>query len=337
MRRVGTVVATSLAIMLAGASSAFACGGLVAPGHQEVLERAATLAAWVDGTEHYVTGFTFAGAADKFGYLIPLPGVPTKIEKGGDWTLERLEREVDPPRFLAVDGVALAPKAASVEVLQDVKIDALDIKILRGGGPDIAAWARVNGFPLDFNADYIFAHYGSRKAIFAAARFDRTEAQKRGILEGQGETIHFTIPTPGPWIPLRILTLGKTASEPVNADLYILTPDKPSLAPRIDYMPGMTVKKQGWASDSLLNDLRGDKGMSWVPTRAYFTALHLSSPAGSVDYDLSIDGGQPVAAIQPSRTTPSKAWVWWLVVGSLSAGAVATIWVTRRVSPAEVA
>ena len=37
-----------------------------------------------------MTGFRFAGDAKGFGYIIPLPGVPVKIEKGGDWTLERL-------------------------------------------------------------------------------------------------------------------------------------------------------------------------------------------------------------------------------------------------------
>src|SRR5436309_1349162 len=114
--------------------AALACGGLVAPGHAEVLQKATTLAAWHAGYEHYVTGFQFAGAASRFGYIVPLPGVPTRIEKAGNWTLERLEREVNPVRdFLALAAGAPAAKDA-VQVLQSVKIGSLDIKVVRGGG-----------------------------------------------------------------------------------------------------------------------------------------------------------------------------------------------------------
>src|SRR5436190_21228119 len=98
IRRVLAALAGAGAILIAGSGVASACGGLVAPGHAEVLQKATTLAAWHDGFEHYVTGFQFAGGADRFGYIVPLPGVPTKIQKGGNWTLERLEREINPVR-----------------------------------------------------------------------------------------------------------------------------------------------------------------------------------------------------------------------------------------------
>src|SRR5580765_4168603 len=146
LRRLLSLSALAIAFLVALPAAAFACGGLVAPGHAEVLQRATTLAAWHDGVEHYVTGFQFAGSADRFGYIIPLPGIPTSIVKGGGWTLERLEREVSPVLpFAALDLAAGAP--ARVSVLQSVKIGALDIKVVRGGGPDVAAWAAANGFP----------------------------------------------------------------------------------------------------------------------------------------------------------------------------------------------
>src|SRR5205807_5494554 len=105
IRRAIVVIAGATLLLATSAVAAFACGGLVAPGHAEVLQKATTLAAWHDGVEHYVTGFRFAGSASTFGYIVPLPGVPTKIEKGGGWTLERLEREVTPAER---DGVFLA-------------------------------------------------------------------------------------------------------------------------------------------------------------------------------------------------------------------------------------
>src|SRR5207249_1796715 len=122
IRRLVCTAALSLGLLLIGSTTAFACGGLVAPGHAEVLRRATTLSAWHKGYEHYVTGFQFAGTASNFGYIVPLPGVPSKIEKGGGWTLERLEREITPPvREFALGGGAAATPGSGVRVLQQVK------------------------------------------------------------------------------------------------------------------------------------------------------------------------------------------------------------------------
>src|ERR671918_2093793 len=96
-RRLLLVPILALVLLALGSGAALACGGLIAPGHAEVLRKATTLSAWHAGFEHYVTGFRFAGTASSFGYIVPLPGVPTKIEKGGGWTLERLEQEINPP------------------------------------------------------------------------------------------------------------------------------------------------------------------------------------------------------------------------------------------------
>src|SRR6478672_9972748 len=94
IRRLIAVPLLAAGFVVAASGAAFACGGLVAPGHAEALKSATTLAAWHAGYEHYVTGFEFAGLADSFGYIIPLPGVPSKITKGGNWTLERLQGEI---------------------------------------------------------------------------------------------------------------------------------------------------------------------------------------------------------------------------------------------------
>ena len=93
------VVSVVAAIVLMGsAAGAFACGGLIAPNGTISLTRTTTLAAYHRGVEHYLTSFSYAGKVDgSLGSITPLPGVPTKIIKGGDWTLQRLEIEVQPP------------------------------------------------------------------------------------------------------------------------------------------------------------------------------------------------------------------------------------------------
>src|ERR671933_714516 len=109
MRRTLLALAVGTAATALGTAPALACGGLIGRNGSVNLVRTTTLAAWHDGVEHYVTAFKFAGAGGAFGSIVPLPGVPTSVERGGDWTLQRLVREVQPPvRELA----AAAPQAA---------------------------------------------------------------------------------------------------------------------------------------------------------------------------------------------------------------------------------
>jgi len=336
-RRLLTMAGVLVALILVPSTAAFACGGLVAPGHAEVLQKATSLAGWHAGLEHYVTGFKFSGSAENFGYIIPLPGNPTKIQKGGDWTLERLEREISPVRELALrDAAVPAAFGSHVAVLQQVKIEALDITVVRGGGRDVAAWAAKNGFDLTPDTPRVLGQYSSAGAVFALARFDRKEAVKRGLLEGQGSTIHFTIPTPAPWIPLRILALGKTANEVVDADLFVLTDDIPSLYPQVGDTPGMEIVRAERANDQLLADLRSDKGMEWLPAHGmWFTALSLHTKAGSIHSDLSINGGGPTSSpVHGTAGGATPAWAWWMIAALMAvlAGLIGVMWRSEPVA-----
>jgi hypothetical protein len=325
VRRVVSLSVLSLALLVLGSGVALACGGLVAPGHAEVLQRATTLSAWHAGFEHYITGFQFAGNASSFGYIVPLPGVPAKIEKGGDWTLERLEREVSPVLRLAALAAA-SPAPRDVQVLQRVRVDALDITVVRGGGPDVAAWAARNGFDLTPDAPEVLGGYSDKGAVFALAKFNALEATRRGLAQGQGTTIHFTIPTSAPWIPLQILALGKGRTELVDADLFVLTDQAPALTPAFWSVGGMTLKHYGPASGSLLADLRSDQGMAWVPPKMWFAALTLHTPAVALRYDLSIDGGGPISPAPLSAG--DSPWTWWVVaaLGALAVGLGTVLW-----------
>ena len=90
-------LAAGLLLVALSAAPALACGGLIGPNGAVNLLRTTTFAGYHDGVEHYVTSFEFAGGGGAFGSLTPLPGIPTSVEKGGDWTLQRLIRETDPP------------------------------------------------------------------------------------------------------------------------------------------------------------------------------------------------------------------------------------------------
>src|SRR5262249_43140135 len=154
-----------------------------------------TLAAYHGGVEDYVTSFQFAGAPQTFGSIVPLPGRPTNVEKAGDWTLQRLEREVQPPEFelRAADGAAAAP--SSVQVLQQVRIESPDVTILKGGGTAVAKWAKANGFALTADAPAVLRFYSRRSPYFMAAKFDASAAVAQGFRGGDGIPVHLTIPT----------------------------------------------------------------------------------------------------------------------------------------------
>src|ERR671931_595182 len=106
--RIAALVAMALVAILGSASPALACAGLIGSNGAVNLGRTTTLAAYHDGVEHYVTAFKFLGGGGQFGTLIPLPDVPTNVERGGAWTLQRLVRETEPPppRLLALQASA---------------------------------------------------------------------------------------------------------------------------------------------------------------------------------------------------------------------------------------
>ena len=215
-------------------------------------------------------------------------------------------------------------------MLQRVTVDALDITVVRGGGVEVAAWAQANGFDLTTDTPQVMEAYSSQGAIFALAKFNNGEAVRLGVFEGQGTVIHFTIPTNAPWVPLRILALGKAPAEFVDADVFILTDRPPTSAPTVRDMPGMEVRASASASSSLLDDLRSDRSMAWVPHGGmWFTALTLHTTADAIDYDLSIDGGKPTSEPGSPIVPVTPMWTWWLVAAVAAAG-LGAIWLLWR-------
>jgi hypothetical protein len=304
MRRALAVLGGAVAVTVALGTPAQACGGLIGPNGAVNLLRTTTFAGYHAGVEHYVTSFAFAGGGGKFGSLTPLPGVPTKVERGGDWTLQRLVRETDPPRPTAFAAGAVADSASkSAEVILQVKVDALDITVLKGGGAAVGQWATDHGFRLPPDAPEVLDFYAHRSPIFLAAAFDADAAKKRGQRIGDGTPVHITIPTANPWVPLRILGLGKNGAERVDADVYLLTDDRPKLLSTKAIGTGaestktLAVTYDKRASSLLLNDLRTDKTGSWVPDRGWLTKVRIGGPASTLTGDLAID---PTGTRQPS-------------------------------------
>jgi hypothetical protein len=311
MRKHLLLVCVVVGVSVAGAGPAFSCGALIGPRGSVNLSRTTTLAAHHWGVEHYITAFTYEGGGGRFGSIVPLPAMPSKIEKGGAWTLQRLQRETQP----AFAAEAVAGRSASTSgpaVVYETHVDALDLKVLRGGGRAVGEWAVQHGFRLPPDTPAVLDFYASRSPYFLVAVFDSKDAQQRGTRIGDGIPIHISIPLKDPWIPLRILGLGKTANDRIDADLYLLTDRRPSLLPAAG--DGYTLEREVPASDQLLKDLRTDRGMGWLPAHG-MTLTHLVVDASEpqLDYDLAVNdlGGAPSrerAGLPPLATpVPTKA------------------------------
>jgi uncharacterized protein DUF2330 len=345
MRKTVRVLVATVAV-LAVPAPALACGGLIAPNGAIGLVKTSTMAGYVDGVEHYVTQFEFAGAEGEFGSIVPLPGVPTKVVRGGEWTLERLAIEVQPPvSDVAFAGAAEAASLQRVQVLEQKRIGALDITVLRGGGGAVGRWAEENGFSLTPDAPEVLEFYARRSPVFMAAKFDAAAAARRGLQVGQGTSIHLSIPTDRPWVPLRILALGQSGDAVVEADVFLLTEREPALLPApagseaAVTSDGLALTRSEPASDDLLVDLQGDRGMRWLPTEGmWLTYLELQEEAEDLTYDLAVDASgrgapSPVDAGLGSlsvRRPSVPGWVTGVVLIAAAGAALVAAAATRR-------
>lgn len=317
-------LAGGLAVL--GAVPAAACGGLVAPNGAVRLARATTFVAWQGGVEHYMTSFGYQGDVPGLGWIVPLPAVPDRVEKGGGWTLQRLQRETHPVAdSFAVSGLRAA--AAPAEVLQQVQIDALDITVLKGSGQAVVDWCRQNGFTLPDETRAHLLAYAVTSPIFMAARYDIAAARQRGQFTGDGTPVLITMHTPHLWVPLEVLA---NALDPVVADLYLLTATQPAAPETL--APGFLLVSQQRMSTQLQRDLSSDRNMSWVPQQGWLSYLTLNAPSPQVTYDMSVtpDGGVrlasmgvgPVAGARVPALAPAPAPRWRppLIAGGIVLG-----------------
>jgi len=336
MRKRFLIPILALALFVLQTQSAFACGGLLAPDGDVRLARATTLVAWHDGIERYFTSFAYQGNVSNLGWIVPLPAVPIKIEAGGGWTLQRLFRETHPETF------SLAPKAAfssagtqdSAQVLQQVKVEALNITVLRGSGQEVLNWAAKNGFFVNGDTRAHLLIYAKASPIFMAAKYDTAAARSRGQLQGDGAPILITMPTTHLWVPLEVLALD---GQQVQADLYLLT-DGPlytsdyaaeiglsSQGADVPGAVGMKVAFQEKMNPALYHDLSTDRNMGWVRPDSWLTYLSLDAPDAKVTYDLGISSrnvirlapfGTPPMVVADGQASQLPSWLPGLPLGT---------------------
>ncbi len=326
----------ALTLLVATALPAAACGSLVAPDGDVRLARAATLVAWHDGIEHYLSSFTYQGNESDVGWIIPLPVVPTSIQDGGAWTLQRLFRETHPVQFAArLTSADQAVAASGAVVVEQVQVEALDVTILKGSGLEILDWCAHNGFKVSDDTRAHLLIYAQGSPVFLAAKYDTSAAKARHQLQGDGVPLLLTMRVPHPWVPLEVLALD---GQQVHADLYLLTDmavNVSEVAAAVGQSPvgvnvpgssGFKVAFQEPMNAQLYHDLSTDRNMGWVWERSWLTYLTLDAGPETVTYDLGVApdgvirlaqfGTAPMAVVDGTAARTLPGWLPRMPIGT---------------------
>jgi hypothetical protein len=363
LKKVAACALLALGILTIQTLPALACGGLIAPDGDVRLDRAATLIAWHDGIEHYMTSFAYEGTASSLGWIVPLPSAPiSPIVEGGAWTLQRLDREVHPPPPAAF-GEVNATASDGASVLQQVQIEALNVTVIQGSGDQVLQWAKQNGFAVNDETTAHLLDYAKGSPFFMAAKYNTAIAQARHQITGDGVPILITMRTAHPWVPLEVLALGNSD---VHADLYFLT-DEPlntsdvnavigqsAVGSQVPGAPGMQITFQEQMNATLYHDLSTDRNMSWVRPDGWLTYVSLDASDNTVTYDMGITprgvirlapyGTAPMAVVDGAATSALPSWLPSLPLGTPEAimivlgvlGVIALlVWLFRGKKPAK--
>jgi hypothetical protein len=133
---------------------------------------------------------------------------------------------------------------------------------------------------------------------------------------------------------LRILALGRDPSSVVNADVFLLTDRRPQLFAADG---GVNINRSEPASASLLDDLRADKGMEWMPAEQWLTFVSIDTPAGNLNHDLaaSVNPARQPSAVDAGLTTAdmlntlsiagNRDWLALVLITSAAAALLAAI------------
>ncbi|GAC1657836.1 MAG: hypothetical protein NVS4B7_03950 [Ktedonobacteraceae bacterium] len=219
--------------------------------------------------------------------------------------------------------------------MQQVKVEALNITVVKGSGQAVLDWATGNGFTVDGDIRAHLLGYAKSSPIFMAAKYDATRARARHQLRGDGAPVLITMQTAHPWIPLEVLALD---GQEVQADIYLLTDEPVNIS---DFntkigqsgvgsdVPGATGLKlafQEKMNDQLFHDLSTDRNMSWVRSDSWLTYLSLDAPDTKVTYDMGISstgvirlapfGTAPMAVVDGQMARELPAWLPRLPLGT---------------------
>ena len=130
--------------------------------------------------------------------------------------------------------------------------------------------------------------------------------------------------------------------------MYLLTDRRPALLPVPTRDDGLGLDHSAPATASLLDDLRSDRGMGWVPSSGWLTKVTIDAAASDLTFDLAIDASgagapsrvmagldRPGTVASPDRTAAMLPLILGLALTFGGIGAILVI--SRRRPPLSMA
>ena len=233
-RSVATLLATAAIVSGSPTDDASACGGFGRLGGRPppFLAQELVLIDHDGATEHFVREVRFAGADDRFGFVVPTPTVPTvaKVDKSPFPALRAAfpyaaPEELARARYAGVDawpdgaeGIGLGSIGGlghgsgfgsgmgrigggkgGVTVLSEQKVGAFTAYVLQADDATaLDRWLAQHKLTMTPAASAWTARYVARKFFFTAFRYDKPE---RATPELVSETVRMTFATPVAYYP----------------------------------------------------------------------------------------------------------------------------------------
>ena len=270
MGRKITAAAVALAagaLLVASAAPAGACGGLVGENGTIELVRTTTLAAYSDGVERYVTAFEFTGEGEEVGSIVPLPDVPTEVDRGpatgrcSAWP-RRWRRRRGPARRRRRSPPTGPARRRGHPRDRDRRPRHHRAQRRRRRGRRVGASRTASSSPPTRPRCSTSTPSAARCSWPPAST--PSGPHELGPGRGRQHADHGHHPDRRPVGAACASSASASTATAVEADVFLLTDDEPEL---LAGGTGLTLERSEPANDLLLDDLRSDVGMEWVPER----------------------------------------------------------------------
>lgn len=157
------------------------------------------------------------------------------------------------------------------------------------------AGTHAQGFSRLPDAPEVLDFYAQQSPVFLAAIFDRDAALRRRQKVGDGTPVHLTISLGMPGCRCTSWVLKNSRTIRWRLTYFCSTTSNRTSRPGA--RNGLDLKLSAVASSRLLEDLRGDAGIGWVPHSAWLPELSVCSKVSDLQYDLTVDGTHPTQSI----------------------------------------